>query len=139
MLLGQARAARGSEASGEAPGSPGPEQKWRQERATAATPHGQEEVPPTARLPDRPRLPFYTAHHLEFLQVPETDGPAEKARPHAGLSAGRWLGKPPFLETLAHPPTRSGPLLSMWEVDICLRPRHPSKAQDTGAGELESG
>lgn len=89
-------------------GSPGPERKWRQERATAATPHGREEAPPTTCLPDRPWLPFDTAHHLEFLQVPETDGPAEKARPHAGFYAGWWLGKPAFLQTLAHPPPGQG-------------------------------
>lgn len=73
-----------------------------------ATPQGPEEAPPTARLPDRPRLPFDTAHHLEFLQIPETDGPAEKVRPHAGFYSGQWLGRPAFLQTLAHPPPGQG-------------------------------
>lgn len=34
---------------------------------------------PAACIPDGPRLPFDAAHHLEFLQIPETDGPAKAA------------------------------------------------------------
>lgn len=57
---------------------------------------------PTACIPDRPRLPFDAAHHLELLQVPETDCPAKVARLCCQASLSSWPpnapGKPASLQ-----------------------------------------
>lgn len=66
---------------------------------------------PAACIPDGPRLPFDAAHHLELLQVPETDGPAKaarlcrEARVLSRLQAGLWLGQPASIQTPDRPPT----------------------------------
>lgn len=110
---------------------------------------------PAAHLPDRPWLPFDTAHHLEFLQIPETDGPAKEARLCWEASATCWpphrpvAGGAHFSPDTCHPRSRpframpgaigwpctgNGRGLGPWEVNMGLGSRHAIKSQDTGAG-----
>lgn len=75
----------GQKKPGGAAGSPGPEGAEAEMGRAHPPPHPAAQEwglgpPPAAGVPDRPRLPFDAAHHLEFLQIPEADGPAKEAR-----------------------------------------------------------
>lgn len=63
----------------------------------------------------------------------------QRVRPQSWFLRRPVAGKTRFFADTCPPTPRSGLLLSTWEVDTGLGSRQARKAQDTGAGELESG
>lgn len=100
--------------------------------------HGREGPRPPPAYLTGPGSPSIQLTTWNFSRSQKLDGPAEESQASCWFLRRPGVGKPAFLQTLAHPPPGQG-LLSMLEVDTGLGSRHPSKAQDAGARKLESG
>lgn len=139
----------GQKKPGGAAGSPGPEGAEAEMGRAHPPPHPAAQEwglgpPPAAGVPDRPRLPFDAAHHLEFLQIPEADGPAKEAR----LCREARFSQDLTAQVRATRNNARGQGLALcrpwegfgtWEVNTGLGSKRAVKAQDTGSGKSEWG